>query len=183
VGRLEPIKNYELALRAFARLKPSSLPWRPLLILAGDGSEGPTLRALATELGIDDSVRFLGWHDDAEHLYQAFDLFTLTSRAEGTSISLLEAMSSELCCVVTDVGGNAAVLGPELRDNLVPANDPEALANRWTEFLSSPDRRRTSGKLSRERVIAHFSVLGTVHEYAALYENLVQKPNSSNRGR
>ena len=86
--------------------------------------------------------RALGWRDDAHRLYHAFDIFTLPSRSEGTSISLLEAMAAEVCPVVTDVGGNRAVLGPELAPLLVPDNDATALATTWARQLDDVTGRQ-----------------------------------------
>jgi glycosyltransferase involved in cell wall biosynthesis len=179
IGRLEPVKNYPLALRAFARLRATSAAaCDPRLVLAGDGSQRATLEAMATDLGIAPQVRFLGWRTDAEDLYPAFDLFTLPSLSEGTSISLLEAMSSGVCPVVTDVGGNAAVLGPALSDLLVPSGDEVTLAGRWSELLLDPDSRRRKGLEARERVIGGFSLERMVAQHEALYRRLAAASGS-----
>jgi glycosyltransferase involved in cell wall biosynthesis len=176
IGRLEPIKNHDLALRALARFRAESPGKRsPVLVLAGDGSERARLEARVKALGLGDVVRFLGWRDDIEMLLSAFDLYTMTSDSEGTSISLLEAMSSGLCAVVTDVGGNAAVLGPELRHQLVTAGDDQALAKSWRRFLEQPSLRQERGELARARVLRDFSVHRTAAEYAALYRELVAR--------
>lgn len=168
IGRLEPVKNYPLALRALARM-PS--PVR--LVLAGDGSQRQLLEAEATRLGLGDRVHFLGWRDDAERLYPAFDIFTLTSTSEGTSISLLEAMSSGVCPVVTDVGGNRAVLGPGLAQLLVPSNDEAALAGKWAEYLESSALRLAATDQAQRRVESAFSLEHMVNEHVALYRGLL----------
>ncbi|MGQ0702384.1 MAG: glycosyltransferase [Gemmatimonadales bacterium] len=175
IGRLEPVKTYDLALKAFAKLL-QIVPDSPriVLVLAGDGSQREALQSLAAALGISGSVRFLGWQDEIERLLWSFDLFTLTSRSEGTSVSLLEAMSSELCAVVTDVGGNRAVLGPGLEEQLVPPGDVEALAAAWKRFLGDQADRTARGRRSRERVLRCFSVERMVEEYAALYRRLCE---------
>jgi glycosyltransferase involved in cell wall biosynthesis len=173
IGRLEPIKNYDLALRALARLQAASAGTKPpVLVLAGDGSERAALEARAAELGIRGIVQFLGWRDDIEMLLPAFDLYTMTSNSEGTSISLLEAMSSGLCSVVTEVGGNPTVLGPELRDQLVPSGEESALANSWQRFLGNAGLRQERGEIARARVVRDFSVHRTAAEYADLYRSL-----------
>jgi glycosyltransferase involved in cell wall biosynthesis len=170
VGRLEPIKNYQLALHAFARLEhdpnDAQSPW---LVLVGDGRERAALEQLARALGIAGRVKFLGWREDVSRLYGAFDVFTLVSKSEGTSVSLLEAMSSAICPIVTDVGGNRAVLGPELESLLVPAGDAQALAAAWSEQLKSHTIRDNWGQLARLRVEQTFSVTRMVEDYAALY--------------
>lgn len=181
VGRLEPVKNYRLALRAFARIGELNCFPRPLLVLVGDGSERGRLEELARTLGIAGRVRFLGWRDEVERLYGAFDLFTLTSRSEGTSISLLEAMSSELCPVVTDVGGNRSVLGPDLASLLVPSEDDAALAAAWRRHLLDAELRRSMGRRARTRVQSEFSLGRMVENHIDIYRQLTTAAGLRNR--
>ena len=170
VGRLEPIKGYDVALRALARLDaPGMAGPPPVLVVAGDGSERARLNGLAVELGIEDRVRLLGWRDDLRALHAGFGIFTMSSHSEGTSVSLLEAMSAGLCPVVTDAGGNADVLGPALRHRLVPPGDPAALAEAWARALADGDARRADGAAARARVVADFSAAAMVRRYARLY--------------
>jgi len=170
IGRLERIKGYDIMVEAFARLcsQWTAAP-QPVLVLAGEGSERPRLEQLAARLGIQDRVRFLGWRDDVRDLHSTFTIFTMSSRSEGTSISLLEAMSAELCPVVTAVGGNVAVLGDVLRHRLVPPEDPEALAQAWLSALVDEDRRREDGRTARRRVVSSFSIETMVSCYERLY--------------
>lgn len=173
VGRLEPVKHFELALRAFALLETPPATVQPVIVIVGDGSERPKLEALAAELGISARVRFLGWRADAERLYGAFDLFTLSSRSEGTSISLLEAMSMGVCPIVTDVGGNRAVLGPELEELLVPADSASQLKAGWQRLLANGDLRRDLGRRAQSRVGQVFGLEGMLAQHAALYRGLL----------
>jgi glycosyltransferase involved in cell wall biosynthesis len=172
IGRLEPVKNYGLAIRAFAQLHREAPADQPLwLLLAGDGSERAALEELARSLGVSDRVRFLGWRNDTELLYPAFDIFTLSSRSEGTSISLLEAMTSGVCPVVTDVGGNRSVLGPELASLVVP-EDAGALATAWRRCAQDPRLRSELAGRARHRVETAFSAEHMVEQYAGLYRQL-----------
>jgi glycosyltransferase involved in cell wall biosynthesis len=172
VGRLEPVKNYQLALRALARLRNGDAGPAPVLLLVGDGSERGMLEDLARELGVTGHVRFLGWRDEVERLYGAFDLFTLSSHSEGMSISLLEAMSTGVCPVVTDVGGNRGVLGAELASSLVCANDAVALAAAWRHHLVDAQLRREIGRRARARVQARFSLERMVDDHIEIYREL-----------
>lgn len=179
VGRLEPIKHLSLALNGFARLGAETSDGRPLsLVLVGDGSHRAALEAEAGELGISSRVTFLGWRADANRLYGAFDLFTLTSRNEGTSISLLEAMSSGVCPVVTDVGGNRAVLGAGLESLLVPDNDDAGLASAWQRLANDPALLGRMGDLARQRVEQAFSLDRMVKQHVDLYREFVQRARS-----
>jgi glycosyltransferase involved in cell wall biosynthesis len=84
-------------------------------------------------------------------------------------VSLLEAMSSGLFPVVTDVGGNAEVLGAELRHGLVAPASAGALAEAWRSSLADRQRLRRHGILARQRVLANYDVRTMVHGYEHLY--------------
>lgn len=170
VGRLEPVKGYDVMVRAYARLRATgAMDPAPVLCLVGDGHCRPALEELAERLEVRDSVHFLGWRDDIERLHHDLSLFSLSSHSEGTSVSLLEAMSSGVCPVVTDVGGNRAVLGVGLSQCLVPPSDFAALANRWLRFLRDQETRCRAGRDARERVRSRFSLERMVARYAELY--------------
>lgn len=174
VGRLEPVKNYRLAIEALALLSsPMQGKPAPILVLVGDGQERASLEAMARTLGVSERVRFLGWRPDADRVYGAFDLFTLVSRSEGTSVSLLEAMSAGLCPVVTDVGGNRAVLGDDLAPMLVKDNDARSVSERWAELLADPITLRRMGGLARTRVETAYSLDHMTGAYAELYRELL----------
>ncbi len=180
IGRLEPVKGYEVMVDAFAHLMRS---WtgagRPVLVIAGDGSERGALVERAAGAGIADDVRWMGWRDDIHTLHSAFDLFTMSSHSEGTSVSLLEAMSAQLCPIVTDVGGNAAVLGLTLRHRLVAPRDPGALATAWRDALVDPSRRSADAAAARARVLEAFTLDVMVRAYERLYEG--KAPAIANR--
>ena len=170
IGRLEPIKGYDVMIEAFAILHAlRDTDPRPVLVLGGEGSERPRLQALAEALGVGRFVRFLGWRDDIHDLHSAFTIFTLSSRSEGTSVSLLEAMSAGRCPVVTHVGGNAMVLGEALRHRLVPPERPDALAAAWLDALSVPSEREADGAAARARIDEAFRLDAMVREYERLY--------------
>lgn len=170
VGRLEPIKGYEVMIDAFAALRRRWTDGEaPVLVIAGDGSERTSLMAQATKTGVANGVRWLGWRDDIHSLHAAFTLFTMSSHSEGTSISLLEAMSAGLCPVITDVGGNAAVLGESLRHRLVPPRDPEALAMAWHDALCVHRGRESDSDASRARIASAFTLDTMVRAYERHY--------------
>jgi glycosyltransferase involved in cell wall biosynthesis len=171
VGRLEPVKGYDVMVAAFARLLEG---WTdgpaPVLVLTGDGSEMPRLKRDVARAALQDHVRLLGWRDDIQELLSCFSLFTMSSHSEGTSVSLLEAMSSGLFPVVTDVGGNAEVLGPGLEHGLVPPADPGLLAAAWRGALRDPARLRRDGAVARERIVRDYSLDRMVRAYERIYE-------------
>jgi glycosyltransferase involved in cell wall biosynthesis len=172
IGRLEYIKGYDVMIEALSLLRAS---WHagpaPVVVVGGDGSERARVQALAERHGVDAVVHLLGWRDDIENLHSAFTIFTMSSRSEGTSVSLLEAMSAGLCPVVTDVGGNAAILGGLLRHRLVPAENPAALAAAWLDALIGHEQRASDASVARQRVVESFGLDAMVRQYEALYDS------------
>ena len=170
IGRLEPIKGYSTMIEAFAALvERNRSPGPPHLVIAGDGSQREALHQRVEDLGLVGRVHLPGWRNDVHDLLAAFTVFTMSSRSEGTSVSLLEAMSSGLCPVVTRVGGNPDVLGPGLLHRMVDSGDAEALSLAWEEALTHPGRTMEDGRIARERVMEHFSIRTMVQDYERLY--------------
>ena len=173
IGRLEPVKGYDVLLEALARLasvedgQPAVVP---ALIIAGDGSLRADLERRVDDLGLAGDVRLPGWVDDVAALLEEADLFVLASHSEGTSISLLEAMAAGVCPLVTDVGGNADVLGDALSHRLAPPGDPEALAGALRRALADPVARARDGRAARERADRRYGVDAMAEGYAAAYE-------------
>lgn len=173
VGRLEPVKGYATLLRAMrTMLDRPDLDVPVHLVMAGDGSLRDELEALVTELDLAESVTLLGWCDDPEGLLRALDVFALTSLSEGTSISLLEAMSTGCCPVVTRVGGNPNVLGPELAHRLVTSEDPGSVAEGLAHAVLDGAARRGDGAGGRQRVRDVFAMRRMVEAYSRLYTNV-----------
>ncbi len=170
IGRLEPIKGYDVMLESFARLRqqwPGTVP--PVLVVGGEGSERARLDEMIRSRGLTGQAHLLGWRDDVARLHAAFSFFTMTSRSEGTSVSLLEAMSTGLVPVVTDVGGNSAVLGLALGHRLVPSEDPNAIASGWEVLLKDPKAGEVDSAAARRRIEEEFSLMTMVRAYESLY--------------
>jgi glycosyltransferase involved in cell wall biosynthesis len=170
IGRLEVVKGYEVMVEAFVKLLET---WtgtpRPVLVLVGDGSERPALERAADAAGCRGAIHFLGWRSDMATCHRAFTLFTMSSHSEGTSVSLLEAMSAGLCPIVTNVGGNRAVLSDALQHRLVASGRPDALAVAWREALTNPEQRVIDAHAARQRVVQEFSLDIMVRQYESLY--------------
>lgn len=169
IGRLEPIKGYDVMIEGFARLREMDAGRDVALVLAGNGSQRAELEKLVAARGLRGLVHLLGWRDDVHALQSTFQIFTMSSRSEGTSISLLEAMSAGLPPVVTDVGGNRGVLGPSLAHCLVPSGDPDALARRWAESLTDAGLRVRDAECARERVVTSFGRAAMAEAYERVY--------------
>ena len=170
VGRLEPIKAYDRLIRAFARITVCEGVHAPLaLVLCGNGSQRLPLQRLAEELNVADRTRFPGWVDNPVEYYRLFDVFAMTSRSEGLSVSLLEALACGIPPLVTNVGSNADVLGPTLVDQVVPEWQPEAYRERLLETVISSKRRTQLAAEARRRAVERYSLDRMIAAYTQLY--------------
>jgi len=107
--RLEAEKNTDLALRAFARSGVAADGWG--MEIAGDGSQRPRLESLADDLGITQSVRFLGHRSDVPDLMQTAGILIATCEVEGLGLTVLEAMAAALPVVAVGAGGHLETVG------------------------------------------------------------------------
>jgi len=137
MGRLHPVKNYPLALRAFKKVL-AKIPTLELVIL-GQGPEEASLKALCTELAIDQSVHFLGFQDNPFTYLQSAQALVLSSDCEGFGNVLVEAMALGVPVVSTDCpSGPREILKDGEYGMLAPVGDEDALAEVIQKTLSSP---------------------------------------------
>jgi glycosyltransferase involved in cell wall biosynthesis len=165
VGRLVEQKNHELAIRAIAGVPDS------VLAIAGDGPLRPRLERVASEVGVDGRVRFLGVRPDVRALMGAADAIVLSSRWEGLPLSALEALASGTPLVATSVRGLRELV-VDGQDALLAPEEPEALAAALRSVLDDPElaaRLAEAGK----RVEGAGSDDTLVDGFLALYEKLV----------
>lgn len=101
VGRLCVEKNYPFALELIASLSREDPDC--LLVIAGGGEEQEAIERKIEELGISEHVKLLGRRGDVNRLYQAFDVFLLTSFTEGYPVAAVEAMAAGLPVLLSDV--------------------------------------------------------------------------------
>lgn len=165
-GRLDPVKNLPVLLRAHAALVTECPGAR--LVVVGDGPERDGLQAEARRLGISSSVLFTGYRADVRAIMPAFDVYANTSTYEGVSLTILEAMAATLPVVATNVGGNPEVVVDYETGRLVPGH-ARAIAGALLELAHHPQRRHHLGEAGRWRVKRHFSIDRMVQQYADAY--------------
>ena len=164
VGRLTREKGGDVLLHALRRL--SDLPVRVSIL--GTGRDAAWLRERARRLGVGCRITWHGMVPKAAQLFDAFDLFVLSSRTEGTPIVLFEAMAARIPIVATRVGGVPDVVD-ETGAVLVPPDDPAALAAAIRTVFS--DRRAARGRALRahERLMNEFATPRWLAAYVDVY--------------
>ncbi|MFJ6080819.1 GT4 family glycosyltransferase PelF [Streptomyces sp. NPDC092369] len=172
-GRVDPIKDLETLIRAFALVR-GQLPDAALRLFGGTPRGGEAYRerceALAAELGHADAVTFEGRVEDIKDAYAAGNVVMLSSISEGFPFTLIEAMSCGRATVSTDVGGVREAVGDT--GLVVPPRDPARMAAAALELLADRERRRTMGEAARLRVIEQFTLRQTVDTFRSIYLEL-----------
>ncbi|MEW1632488.1 GT4 family glycosyltransferase PelF [Streptomyces sp. NPDC093801] len=172
-GRVDPIKDLETLIRAFALVR-ARVPEARLRLFGGTPRGGEAYRerceALARDLGHADAVAFEGRVDDIKDAYAAGNVVMLSSISEGFPFTLIEAMSCGRATVSTDVGGVREAVGDA--GLVVPPRDPEAMAEAALELLGDSPRRAAMGEAARLRVIEQFTLRQTIDTFRSIYLEL-----------
>lgn len=186
VGRLTEIKNHEMFLNVVARLKAVDPACRRQgavrFIVIGDGALRQTLESQKQALGLDADVIFVGSRTDPEYFYPALDVVALTSKNEGTPLTLIEAMANERPVVATNVGGVVDLLGEVIEDGpykvckrglSVPPGDEEAFVAALSRIIRDRSLRQELGGRGLEFVEVNYSKERLFEDIKGLYGELM----------
>ena len=171
VQRMEPEKDTETALRAWAASGLGSTGWE--LHIAGTGSQEPALRDLARQVGIAGSCRFLGQvHNVAERLSRG-GLLLATATGDSFGLSVVEAMACGLPVVATAAGGHLETLGPVEGAALFRARDYLGAAELMRRLAEDQAARAAYGVRLRERQRAEYSLESFVERVGSWYQRVL----------
>ena len=168
VARLVPIKNQKMMLKAFADVCKNTPNVK--LLVVGDGELRGDLEKQAEQLGIKDKVIFTGYKSEPQLYINLIDVFLLSSFSEGTSMTLLEAMSLSKPCVVTDAGGNREVIQDGVNGFVTPNDDHQKFANAMSRLSNDVSLLKQMGTQGRLRFDKTFSQVTMLQQYQKLYE-------------
>ncbi|HEX3151529.1 MAG TPA: glycosyltransferase [Gemmataceae bacterium] len=189
VGRLTEIKDHALFLEVAARYRAvvGSAGQRVRFVIVGDGHLRGALEQKARELNLTGVVNFLGMRDDPEVFYPGLDVVALTSKNEGTPLTLIEGMANARPAIATDVGGVSDLLGAsgEVGDGfavcqrglLVRSGDADAFARGLARLVDDSSLRRTLGARGLAFVTEQYSKDRLLDDMAELYAELLDLSN------
>jgi glycosyltransferase involved in cell wall biosynthesis len=183
VARLDYSKGIDVLLHAWGRMLHAPAEWRahlkPRLRIVGDGAFRAQMEYIVAELGIAESVEFLGLRRDIADLLQPAWAFVLPSRWEGMPNALLEAMACGLPCVATRVSGSEDIISDGINGLLVEPEQPAELAKVVRRIIEDADLAQRLGKEGRVTVVRDYQLVSVVEQCVALYRRLIR---SSKRG-
>lgn len=169
VARFGAQKDHPTLLRAMAGLLNHS--WE--LDLIGEGPLMGEMRSLASTLGLDGRVRFLGQRTDVETLLSQAQISLLVSNWEGLPLSILEAMRAGLPVVATSTAGVGESVHEDETGYLVPRGNVETLRDRINRLLSDPGLRLRFGARGRAYYEKDFTLNGFVEKTLAVYREVL----------
>lgn len=167
VARLDPVKNQTLMIDAFAVLleeRPNST-----LLMVGDGPDRRLLEQKAKGLGIDRKVIFTGFKPEPGKYLAAMDLFLLSSHTEGTSMTLLEAMSLGIPAIATRVGGTPEIIIHGETGLLTEPGRVQSFANAIKQLAADQTLREQLSRESTKTFVRAFSQERMIDSYQGVY--------------
>lgn len=178
-GRIDPIKDLETLIRAYAFLR-EELPALRLRLFgpvpAGCEEYKLRLEKLAADLGVTDGISYEGRIDEVARAYAAGSIVMLSSISEGFPFSIIEAMSCGRTTVSTDVGGVREAVGDT--GLVVPPREPETMARATLALLRDHERRAELGRAARKRVVEKFTLHQSVDGFRHIYRGLAHEKHA-----
>ncbi len=171
VARLDPIKNHPMMLKAFRKVLDSGIDAK--LMIVGDGEMREAISSLIAELKLEPHVILTGYQSKPQNHLALMDIYLLSSFSEGTSMTLLEAMSISKPCVVTHAGGNPEIIEHKVNGLVTPNDDADAFAQAIITLAGDPEAQACMAEESQQRYERLFSASSMVHQFQELYKKVI----------
>ncbi len=173
LGRLDPVKGFDVLLRALVDV-PKAYLW-----LAGEGRLKEKLKAETETLGLSSRVRFLGWRNDRGALFTTCDLCVMPSRHEPFGTVMIEAWAYAKPLIVAAAQGPRGLIRDGENGVMVPIDDAPALGRAINRLLNSPHLMNQIATTGRRDYEADFTEARVVERYLAFYDRIVQESMSA----
>src|SRR5207248_762463 len=168
VARMDYAKGVDVLLHAWGRMLREPSEWRtllrPRLRLVGEGVCRAQMERIVAELGIQDSVEFLGSRTDVLDLLQQSWGFVMPSRWEGMPNALLEAMACGLPCVATHVSGSEDIIADGINGLLVEPEQPAEMALALRRIIEDTSLAHLLGQEGRITVVRDYQLTTVVEQ-------------------
>ncbi|MHA1917423.1 MAG: N-acetyl-alpha-D-glucosaminyl L-malate synthase BshA [Candidatus Ranarchaeia archaeon] len=172
-SNFRPVKRTLDLVKAFSKVR-KEIP-KARLLLVGDGPQRSIAWNLIQELDIESSVTSLGVRQDIPDILSETDVYALTSEIEGCPLSLLEAMSSGIPVVSTDVGGVPELVDHNSEGLLTSKGNVEEISEHLIKLLKNKELRQEMGDKAHKKVCQFFKPHQVVPQYEAVYNKILNK--------
>ena len=178
MGRVSPQKGFDLLIRSHAAVLKKGVRHR--LVLIGEGNDHATLSALAINLGVSESVIFLGFLTNPYPVLARASLFCLSSRYEGFGLVVAEAAALSVTTISTDcIAGPREILADGLYGDLVETESVEALSNDIERHFRDPERLLKKAQASA-KLDDRFSMQTCAQRYSELIRHCISRSSYTN---
>ena len=176
IGRLAPIKDHLFFLDAIEHvLKRTKCSLKVYIV--GDGSEKDLIRNKAASINANypNTIELTSWIRDISRVYHAMDIVCLSSKNEGTPVTLIEAQASGLPVISTDVGGVRDVIQDQISGYVVKKGNLNGYTERLLDLINSPEKRLQLGAAGQKNVLERFNYLRLIGDMEEYYHFLLSK--------
>jgi len=142
------------------------------LMLIGDGPERHRVERLIDKMDLRHNVVLTGYRSDVPDLLRCVDTLVLPSETESAPLTILEAMSTGLPVLATNVGGIPEIVEDGRNGFLVPLKHPEDIAEKILELHGDREKMRRMGAAARETVLERYSTEKVVQQYLDVYRRV-----------
>lgn len=169
VARFGPYKGHSVLIQAFQKVK-QQIP-AAKVVFVGDGPKREQINEQVKQSGLEDSVHFLGRRSDVQLLLKIFDVFVLPSiGSEGMPLSILEAMSTGVPCISTNISGIPEIINSNKVGMVVDSGDVDSLAEAMLKFCNMPKKDvRLLCEKAQKRVLDNFNHKAVVLQLQEVY--------------
>jgi len=171
VANLVPYKDYKTVLNALHKVKQSGYPFRYFII--GEGPERPAIESLIISLDLKNEVVLLGRQTDVKSYLKIADVFIHSSRGEGCSNAILEAMAAGLPVIASNTGGTAEIVDSTV-GRLFEYKNAEQIALHLIELISSSETRRSLSLNSKIKINTNFSIERMMNDYYTILKKVAK---------
>jgi glycosyltransferase EpsD len=171
-------KNQQILIYTLAELR-EEFPQAKLL-LAGNGPLLNTSRELASQLGVQDQIKFLGYQDNVLPYLQMSDLAVASSLREGLPVNILEAMACGLPIVATDNRGHRELVVENQNGYLINGSYSKLFADRLKRLIEDSRLRKQLGLNGKDRIDQRFSLTKVMEELLTHYSGYLGKEVEKN---
>lgn len=176
VGRLAPIKNHDYFLDVIEHILPR-IDKKVAVFIVGDGSERVSVQARVDQINakFDNCIKMTSWIEDIGTFNAGMDIICLTSKNEGTPVSLIEAQAAGIPVITTDVGGVRDIVLEGETGYIIPVNDRELYEEKLMDLIQNEKKREIMSQNGWNHVEEKFHYRTLVKNMEALYMQLLEK--------
>lgn len=170
VGELNKNKNHEVIIKAIAQLNRSNVNY----IICGQGELKDYLVSLIHKYGLEKQVKLLGYRNDIEEICKVSDIFAFPSKREGLGLAALEAMSSGLPIVTSDIHGIADYSVNYVTGFTCVSKDIDGFKNAIKTLMDNDDMRINMGDYN-QKLVQKFDMQNVINIMSELYTSLLKQ--------